>query len=277
MAGKGKNVMRKSIVLAVVILTLAAPAAVLAASEPNDANKGVKPQQVAKSVEPIGWWKLNEKEGNTVKDSSGNGFDATVQLNGGPSVWAPGGFDSNGCAKFSGQQIILIPNGVWGRVKQQLSIAFWVNQDAGNPPGETWPGPFGCAATEGLKYPDPDWLQLRAFLPSPSGTVDIGKDEEHVYWSPDNPSACSGSWNHYVFIKDSNEQTLQLYHNGELVASTFDAVAPMPKVNNFILGGRTSPTADWFGKIDDLRIYNCALSQAEVQKLFASKPGKAEK
>ncbi len=273
--------MRNSIVLAVVILTLAAPAAVLAASEPNDANKGVKPQQVqqvAKTAEPIGWWKLNEKEGNTVKDSSGNGFDASVQLNGAPSIWAPGqGFDSNGCAKFTGQQIILIPNGVWGRVKEQLSIAFWVNQDAGNPPGESWPGPWGCAPTEGLSFPDPNWLPLRAFVPSPNKTIDIGKDSEHVYWDPLEPNTYAGSWNHYVFIKDTSEHTLRLYHNGTLVASTFDTTEPMPKVNNFFLGGRMFPTADWFGKIDDLRIYNCALSQAEAQKLFEGKPGKAEK
>jgi hypothetical protein len=271
--------MRKSIVLAVVILTLAASAIVLAVAESNDANQGVKPQQVAKAAEPIGWWKLNEKEGNSVKDSSGNGFDATVQLNGGPSIWAAGqGFDSNGCAKFTGQQTILIPNGVWGKVKQQLSIAFWVNQDLNNPPGETWPGPFGCAPTEGLKYPDPGWLQLRAFLPSPNGTIDIGKDEEHVYWDAGgDTNAYAGSWNHYVFIKDANEHTLKLYHNGVQVATNFDAPEPMPKVNDFILGGRMSPTADWFGKIDDLRIYNCALTDAEVQKLFEGKAGKAGK
>jgi len=254
MAGKGKNDMRKGIVLAVVVFILTGA--------------------IVQAAEPVGWWKLNEKEGNTVQDSSGNGFNATVQLNGGPSIWAPGqGFDSNGCAKFTGQQIILIPNRVWGRVKQQMSISFWVNQDANNPPGEKWPGPFGCAPTEGLEFPDPNWLPLRAFVPSPNKTIDIGKDSEHVYWEPGDANAYAGSWNHYVFIKDANEHTMKLYYNGMPVATNFDAAEPMPKVNNFIIGGRIYPTGDWFGKIDDLRIYNTALSDDEVLKLYENKPG----
>ena len=271
--------MRKSILLAVVVLTIAGTSGIILADiDSGDANQPVKVQPVVKMPEPIGWWKLNEKEGNTVSDSSGNGFAANVQLNGGPSIWAAGqGFDSNGCAKFAGKQIIVVPNGVWSKVKDKLSIAFWANQDASNPPGETWPGPFGCAAAEGLNYPDPGWLPLRAFLPSPNGTVDIGKDEEHVYWTPDDPNACSGKWNHYVFVKDANEHSLKLYHNGIPVASTYDAMEPMPKINNFILGGRLYPTGDWFGKIDDFRIYNTALTQDDAQNLFENKTPKMGK
>ena len=247
--------MRKSIVLAVVVFTLTGT--------------------IIQAAEPIGWWKLNEKEGNTVADSSGNGFSATVQLNDGPSVWAPGqGVDSNGCAKFTGKQIIVIPNGVWSKVKQQLSISLWVNQDAGNPPGESWPGPFGCAPIATLSFPDPNWLPLRAFVPSPNKTIDIGKDSEHVYWDAPDTNAYAGSWNHYVFVKDTNEHVMRLYHNGVQVAVNVGAMEPMPKLNNFILGGRMYPTGDWFGKIDDLRIYNTALSDDEVQKLFENKAGK---
>jgi len=271
--------MRKGIVLAAVVFILVGtPAAVLAASESNDANQPVKKQQVAKTAELIGWWKFDEPNGNIAKDSSGNGFNATVQLGRGPKIWGPGeGFDSNGCAKFTGQQLVMIPNAVWGRVKEQLSISFWVNQDAKNPPGESWPGPWGCAPTAGLNFGDPGWLPLRAFVPTPNKTIDIGKDEEHVFWEASDANAYAGSWNHYVFVKDVNEQTLRLYYNGTQVAEVFGATEPMPKVNNFIVGGRMYPTADWFGKIDDLRIYNTALSQAEAQKLFESKPAKTEK
>ena len=265
--------MHKSIVLTVVVLALVCvPAAVLATVDSNDANQAIKQKPVAKTVEPIGWWKLNEKEGNSVKDSSGNGFNATVQLNGAPAIWASGeGFDSNGCAKFTAKQVVVIPNFIWGKVKQQLSISFWVNQDAGNPPGETWPGPFGCAPTEGLSFPDPNWLPMRAFVPTPNKTIDIGKDSEHVYWEPGDANAYAGAWNHYVFIKDTNEHVLKLYHNGVPVSSVFDAMEPMPKINNFILGGRMYPNGDWNGKIDDFRIYNVALSEKDVQKIYENK------
>jgi hypothetical protein len=39
-----------------------------------------------------------------------------------------------------------------------------------------------------------------------------------------------------------------------------------------MLGGRMYPTADWSGKIDDFRIYNVALSQDDVLKLYMAKP-----
>ena len=48
----------------------------------------------------------------------------------------------------------------------------------------------------------------------------------------------------------------------------------MPKVTNFILGGRNYPNADWNGMIDDFRIYNVTLSQEDAKKLFDSKPKK---
>jgi len=45
-----------------------------------------------------------------------------------------------------------------------------------------------------------------------------------------------------------------------------------------MIGGRMYPTADWSGKIDDFRIYNCALSADDVLKLYMAKPqAKTEK
>ena len=228
------------------------------------------------AAEPVGWWKLNETTGSIAYDSSGNGFNGTVNLGGGSAIWQPGGgFESNGCANFTAKQYVLIPNGVWDLIDDQMSIAFWVNQDPNHPPGSNWPGPWGCAKTPGLSWPQTNWLQLRAHLPRPDGAIDIGKDEESIYWAPGDANAYAGRWNHYVFIKDVNAHTLTLYHNGAKVAERAGQMEPMPDVNNFFIGGRIYPTADWYGKIDDLRIYNRALSQFEILKLLESDPARA--
>ena len=55
------------------------------------------------------------------------------------------GYDSNGCAGFTAQQTVLIPNAIWSLISDQMSIAFWVNQDPNHFPGSNWPGPWGCA------------------------------------------------------------------------------------------------------------------------------------
>jgi hypothetical protein len=244
--------MRNAIVLTTVLLILA-PACV-------------------KAADPIAWYKLDEKDGNTAHDSSGNGFDAAVILEGGPSIWSPGqGFDSSGCAVFAGQQTIVLPDAIWKKVKDQMSIAFWVNQDASKPPDEKWPGPWGIAPNEGVSFPDPNWLKLRAFVPTPNKAIDIGNDAENIYWQATSDDDFAGKWNFYVFVKDANEYSLKLYHNGSQVAERYGAMEPMPKINNFMIGGRMYPTADWSGKIDDFRIYNRALSADEVLKLYMAK------
>jgi hypothetical protein len=233
---------------------------------------GIAAKQTEAS-EPVGWWKFNETAGNIAYDSSGNGYNATVNLGGGPSIWQAGaGFDSGGCVKFTAQQTVLIPNGVWSHIANQMSIAFWVNQDPNHPPGDNWPGPWGCAATTGLSWPAPNWLQLRAYIPRPDGAIDIGKDEEAIYWAPGDANAYAGKWNHYVFIKDVNAHSLTLYHNGLKVAEYFNQMQPMPDVNNFFLGGTVYPTADWYGEIDDLRIYDYALLQSDILKLSRNNP-----
>jgi hypothetical protein len=253
MAGKGKVDMRNAIVLTTILLILA-PACV-------------------KAADPIAWFKFEEKDGNTVKDSSGNGFDAKADFGGGPAIWSPGqGFDSNGCATFTAQQTVVLPNAIWSKVKDQMSIAFWVNQDASNPPDDKWPGPFGIAPTEGLSFPDPNWLKLRAFVPTPNKAIDIGNDSENIYWQATSDDDFAGKWNFYVFVKDANEYSLKLYHNGSKVAERYGAMEPIPKINNFMLGGRMFPTADWHGKLDDFRIYNKALSDDDILKMFLAKP-----
>jgi WD40 repeat protein/tetratricopeptide (TPR) repeat protein len=217
----------------------------------------------------VGWWKFDETSGSIAHDSSGNGFNATVYLGGEAAIWEPnGGFDSKGNAKFTAKQYVLIPNAVWGQIGEKLSITFWVNQDAEHPPGNDWPGPWGCAQTPGLSWPQPNWLQLRAYVPTPEGAIDIGNDGEMVWWSAGDANNYAGRWNHYVFIKDVDAHTLTLYHNGVKVDERFGQMGPMPDVNNFFVGGRTYPNADWYGKIDDVRIYSYALSQAEVAAIY---------
>jgi tetratricopeptide (TPR) repeat protein len=217
----------------------------------------------------VGWWKFDEASGSIAHDSSGDGFNATVYLGGGAAIWEPnGGFDSKGNAKFTAKQYVLIPNAVWGQIGEKLSITFWVNQDPNHPPRSNWPGPWGCAKTPGLSWPQPNWLQLRAYVPTPAGAIDIGNDKEMVWWAAGDANNYAGSWNHYVFIKDANEDTLTLYHNGAKVAEGFGQMGPMPDVNNFFVGGKMYPYADWHGRIDDVRIYSYALPQAEVAAIY---------
>ena len=67
------------------------------------------------------------------------------------------------------------------------------------------------------------------------------------------------------------QNTINIYRDGVLLASNFTAVgndAP-PMQQGIIFGYRPSPANQFNGMLDDIRIYNRALSPSELQQLYA--------
>jgi len=84
------------------------------------------------------------------------------------------------------------------------------------------------------------------------------------------PAAMTVGWHHTAIVIDSQARTLTLYVDGEPVASGVTSVLPKDlgtTTQNWL--GRSQYTADGYlhGSLDDLRIYNRALSQAELRYL----------
>ena len=70
----------------------------------------------------VGHWKLDEGSGTTARDSSGNGYDGTLQ--GGPQ-WVAGVI--GGALKFSGTNSVNCGSAAKAALLQTVSIALWVN------------------------------------------------------------------------------------------------------------------------------------------------------
>jgi hypothetical protein len=72
----------------------------------------------------------------------------------------------------------------------------------------------------------------------------------------------TGRWNHWAFTKDANTAAMQIFLNAVLYDSRTDANSPIVGITSFEIG------SGWYGRynglLDDFRIYNYALSQAEV-------------
>jgi len=72
----------------------------------------------------------------------------------------------------------------------------------------------------------------------------------------------SGRWNHWAFTKDVNSGKMQIFLNGVLYDSHTGSNSPMLGITSFEIG------SGWYGGydglIDDFRIYDYALSQAEI-------------
>ncbi len=72
----------------------------------------------------------------------------------------------------------------------------------------------------------------------------------------------SGRWNHWAFTKDAGTGKMQIFLNGLLYDSGTDSNSPMLGITSFEIG------SGWYGGydglIDDFRIYDYALSEAEI-------------
>jgi hypothetical protein len=77
------------------------------------------------------------------------------------------------------------------------------------------------------------------------------------------------SWHHWAFVRDNDANKISIYHNGERVA---DANASRPlfasgyAIESFRLlcDNYNSRGQMWLGKLDDFRVYNRALTPAEI-------------
>ena len=96
-----------------------------------------------------------------------------------------------------------------------------------------------------------------------------GYDVQRLFWEQAEPEDWEGLWNHYIFMVDAAKGFARIYHNGYMVAEG-DATKAVRDIDAFTIGcghvdGNNYP---YFGKLDDFRIYNYALSHAEVAYLF---------
>lgn len=80
-----------------------------------------------------------------------------------------------------------------------------------------------------------------------------------------------GSWLHAAATYDGN--TMRLFINGVQEASLAAGTAVSPNTAAIVLGANSEGTSGWFaGELDDARLYNRALSDAEIAALASAAP-----
>ncbi|NCY21962.1 DUF5011 domain-containing protein, partial [bacterium] len=88
-------------------------------------------------------------------------------------------------------------------------------------------------------------------------------------------SLATGSWVHVVAVYDGSQK--RVFINGKLSATADYATALLPSADPFVIGdrGATTPVASsqFCGTIDDVRMYDRALSPAEVGQIYQQEGG----
>ncbi len=212
----------------------------------------------------VGSYPLDEGAGSTATDMSGSGHDGTL-YNG--VTWISQGAKGGG-VNVNGTTDTRIELGTWNPAAGtgQMSLGMWIRWSGG---GGTYQGLVGKRDT----WPDTTMFQFQV-RPESNGTFRIETGTTAII-SPDGTLApLIGEWAHVAATFDGT--TARLYLNGEQVASGAFALNSAGSGSNMGIGcvtgggtGYSGNTEVFSGDIDDVYIYNRALSETEILSLMA--------
>ena len=223
----------------------------------------------AASADLRAWYKFDETSGTAVADSSGNGFDATVN---GTSVpeWDAGGAIGGCLQETSAAMTVDVPVGVFSTVTDAITVSWWAQRTEATAGGGFFCG-YNAVGDEMLKA-----------IPYKSGddyygVYRAGSTETKWWWGYGANSAV-GEWDHFALVYDETAGTKKLYFNGEVVHNPgIDAGDEIADVSIFKLfvdrydpdtGNVAGSWRCFSGKMDDFRVYDNALSDSEITALI---------
>ena len=216
----------------------------------------------------VGWWPFN---GNA-NDESGNGNHGTVN---GATLTVDRNGENNKAFNFNTSSIeyIVVPfSATINSIQQGVTVSAWILMDGGTPAG-TPPrimelrGAYGGGGDAGLVMLTTDNsnvnrnFELRWFN-------NFGNS--NLTFNPTPISLQSLSWHMITFTADGVNGTAAYFYDGQLMGSNSGAVITSANYNNNPLYFGTEPNTlgRWGGNLDDIGIWNRALTEVEVLALY---------
>ncbi|HVT63112.1 MAG TPA: LamG domain-containing protein, partial [Legionellaceae bacterium] len=232
---------------------------------------------------PVGWWKMDECQGTTLNDSSGNNNAGTINIGASGTQTSAGTCNTSGTAWG---------NGVIGKFNSSLNFDGTDDYiSITNPSSDDFgTGPMSISAwikttdtTDFQSIVDNKFqgtnnagfdLQLnttplggKPFFRTANGTSQSSTNQS----AP--PNVADGQWHHLVgtLTRGISSDTISLYVDGKLItSSSVTAGWNISSSQNLYIGAYSTAlgNSNFGGQIDDVRIYNYALSLTQVQKLY---------
>jgi len=210
------------------------------------------------SADLAAYWPLDEGAGDTIYDTSGNDNNGTI--NG--ATWSTGKYGN--ALEFNGQDnYVEIPTSDSLEIVDNVTVAAWINWiDA----GDTWI----CILANGQQ--NGPWENYGLFINRTSRFLyfTLSLDDEHVPQQTPNDITVPDEWVHVCATWDGS--TARIYVNAEMkleIAKPGSLSAPGLPLR---IGHRNGSAHYFSGTIDEVRIYNHALTEVEI--LAAMEGGK---
>jgi hypothetical protein len=190
---------------------------------------------------------------------------------------------------------IIFPSANDFKKATSFSVAFWMKKNGPNPAGTGTSFVFGLSSTSGI------WSQQDMFLffedagnpssPDLAAAKFVLNDTWYEFVKEKRiPNLLNNQWHHVAIVLDESTKVLSFYVDGAPVSANLPAgfgnftknegKADFSKISGLVVGGpghfalgKKPDTwmGNFNGQIDQFRLYNKALTAAEVNALFAGK------
>jgi hypothetical protein len=216
---------------------------------------------------PVGWWKMDECQGNTINDASGQGNNGTLNVgatgtqttlgtcSAAGSAWGNGANGKFGSSlNFDGTDDgIVIPHSSSLEVGQPgLTVAAWVKINT---------LPVGSHTVIGKNGPYILWLENNGTTKQIRSYLYKGAAWYGAYSSSD--SITLGTWQHVAFTYDGTNR--KHYINGVQSGTTDTQISGnLDALGSLLTIGYDASTRYFDGQIDDVRVYNYPLTKEQI-------------
>ncbi len=219
------------------------------------------------ALKPAAYWRLNEFTGPVAADASSHGHDAVYERD--VAYYLAGPKSESFCDKG---EINRAPHLVGARVRSRFvghpdeySVSLWFWNGMPNDGRDTSGWLFSLGHDHGLsRYGDHLGIggksghtgKLIFFSGTDTKAIVAGKTEIPRW-----------QWQHVVLVRDKN--ALRVYLNGGLELQTENDIDPFQPPGEYFFGGRSDNESNWEGRLDEIAVFDRALSADDVAKLSA--------
>ena len=225
-------------------------------------------------AKPVAYWRLDEFAGPRAVDTSGSDCDAIYEpavayfLEGPRSDSFCTVGETNRAAHFAGGRLLSRIAGL----KDKYSISLWI-----------WNGmPVDAREVSGWIFsrghdqrlgPHDDHLGIGGTANNPGKLIFLhGPDTEASKPTAGRTEIKRWTWSHVVFVRDGQSVRVYLNGNPQPEIETQSPPGFPPVFEQLFCGGRCDNDSNWEGRLDEIAVFNRALSADEITKLSVKNP-----
>ena len=229
-------------------VTIATPSALSTTATLTNGNAEVRANFV---LSLVGHWMMDEGSGTTLVDASTYGNNATTY---GSPTWTTGvhgqALALNGLTQYAVVPASLPSSSL--NITGPITVAAWIQPTA----IQTQRIVARLTGSAGYEF----------FLTQPSPSpVSFRINNQYRLNSNSTYPTDGTTWMHVAATWDGSN--MRMYINGVLETTGAQTVAPVASTDNLGIGATSAGTNNFYGRLDDVRMYNRALTLSEIQAL----------